>query len=737
MIHLKNYLKTLRYKYKYRGIYNKQKEVMDCGPSALSIVLRYYKKKISISRIAQIAETDYYGTSGKGMIVAAEYFGFTTRGIKIDNKNFFQINNEFLPLICCIKMNSIKHYIVVLEIKNTEVIYIDPLKGIIINTKENFIKKFNNFVLLLKPNENFNEILNDDNNNYILHIIFHQKIKILLIIAFSILISIFGIANSVYYRYLLDDIIPNKNVQSLIYYTILTILIYMIKGIIDICRQFLVLKLSEELDNSIMGIVYKKLFNLPYQFYNSRNTGDIISRIDDVNIIRDGIAQTILTLFMDINLAIVGFCLLYNLNKKLLYLTFIPLFLYILSMRLLKNILQSFNLKILSLKGKLKNLLLESLNGFEKIKSFQKEKYFYNELYDEFKSFTKTGRKYGNLVSIQLTLQQQINVIFSIIVLLIGSMDILNFKMSIGELIMFNSLLLYFINPITNIISLFPNLISFKVANNRINDLLNLKEESLGGSDKHINNYNINFENVSFGYNYRNTILKNINFEIEEGTKVGIVGKSGSGKTTILNLLQNYYTPYNGKINIGNKNINTYSKKTLRRDISCVSQNNYLFSRSILDNFRLANKNLKYEEIKSICQEVGIHTLITQLPNGYNTIINESGTNLSGGEKQKLAIAIALSKKPKILLFDEATSNLDASSELEITNLIEDLKNITILIVSHRLSLVKKCDKIIVLENGQIVECDTHNNLLMNKKSYYHLWNIQMGKKRGEKIEKL
>lgn len=724
---MKNILTSLRVKLKKRK-YDKFKSIQleekDCGPASLSMIFKYYGKNISISNIAQIAKTDFFGTTGKGMITSAKYYGFNTLGKKI--KHIYDINNEMLPCICCTNGKSQLHYVVLFEIYKNIIIYGNPSSGIeSMNIDEFDQEKFSNIILLLEPTKIFFD-LNIDRNNYLLPIIKKCHVKFILIIICSILLSLLGITQSIYYKNIIDIVIPNKAYNYLNKITFFTVLLIISKGVIDILRQYFVLVLSKNIDNELMNIVYKKILYLPFSFYSTKKTGDIISRLEDVSIIRDAIAQIILTIFLDSLLAFVGIIMLSRVNKIMFLISIIPIIFYSILLYYLKNNLKKYNMELLKLKSKVKSSELELINGYEKIKAFNKQDSFFKSISNLFYSYTLKGSKYGNVISIQLTIQEQINLLFNIIILFVGANFILEGTISIGELILFNSLLYYFINPCVNLISLCPKIITAKTSKQRLDDLLDLTEENLAGKIDHIDSGDIEFNNVTFSYNNRNNILKDISFKINSSTKIGIIGNSGSGKTTILNLLLAYYKPDKGTIYLNNNDLNNYSKSTIRNNIVCISQNCFLFNKTIFENFKLANETICEKEILSLCHKVKLDYLIEKLPFGLNSMIYENSSNFSSGEKQKLSIAIALARKPKILLLDEATSNLDATSESIIQNIINSIDNITIIIVSHRLTLTRNCEKILAINDGVIEETGTHQELIQNKGFYYNLWNTQM-----------
>ena len=271
---------------------------------------------------------------------------------------------------------------------------------------------------------------------------------------------------------------------------------------------------------------------------------------------------------------------------------------------------------------------------------------------------------------------------------------------------------------------------SFNISCNRVFSILDNKtfaKEVFG--KKHLNNIkgNVEFKNVTFGYSQGNNILKDLNFKLISGEMIGIVGKSGAGKTTIFNLLCKMYTIKSGDILIDNENINELDEKSIRGNVTIITQNPYIFNMSIRDNLKLVKEDLTDEEMIESCKLACLDEFIDSLPNKYDTIVGENGVVLSGGQKQRLAIARALIQKTKIILFDEATSSLDNETQSEIQKAILNLKNqYSILIIAHRLSTIINCDKIMILENGKITDQGNHKELLDRNNTYKTLYQTEI-----------
>lgn len=710
----------------------KQHDYKDCGCACVATICKTYGLKYPISKIREVAGTDKDGTSALGVIKAAEKLGFSAKGVKANKPE--DIFSEIpLPAIAHVVIdNTMLHYVVIHKISEKEIIVADPAKGIVKYKPIEFFNIWTGVLIILTPTSDFkkgNEVKGVFTRFF--NLLKPQKGLLINIFLASILITVFGIIGSFYFKFLLDDIVPNNLKQSLTIFSIGFIVLAIFKVIMEAFRTQLLIHLGQKLDIPLMLGYYEHVINLPMNFFGTREVGEVISRFNDASNIRQAISGVALTMMIDVFMVLIGGGILYSQSPSLFGLTIIPLVLYGIIVYSFKSSIEKVNRETMEKNSKLTSYLIESLNGIETIKAFNSEREVNLETEKRFIKLIKAIFKNERINNIQVTFKRLVESIFAIIVLWIGSTQVLNGSISFGELLTFNALLAYFLDPIENIINLQPTVQTALVAAERLSEILDLELEKSEQEDKKIKPQslkgNIEFKNVDFRYGTRNLILKNINMTIKKGERIALVGESGSGKTTLAKLLLNFYQCENGEILVNNYNLLDINVEALRDKIAYISQETFLFNGTILENLMLGNPYLTYEEVIEACEKAQIHDFINSLPLRYNTLVEENGSNFSGGQKQRLSIARAILRKPEILIMDEATSNLDSITEKSIERTIHEFsEGITTIIIAHRLSTIMRCDNIYILEKGEIKERGNHKDLLDNKGRYYKLWKEQL-----------
>lgn len=707
----------------------KQHDIQDCGPACIATIAKQYGLKMPVSKIREAAGTDLEGTSVYGIVQAAEKLGFSTKAARVEAKEEI-FDNLPTPFIAHVIMDEVLlHFVVVHKVTKKYILVADPGRGMIKYKIEDFFKIWDDILVFLNPTAKFQK--GDKTKGLFKRfwgLIKVQKGLLVNIFIASILITVLGIGGSFYYKFLIDDILPNNLQANLNSLSIAMLTLLICKVITEFFRKILFIYMAQNIDVPLLLGYYNHVIKLPMNFFGTRKVGEIISRFNDGDKIRNAISSVTLTLMIDILMAVGGGVILYLQNAKLFFTCFIPIVLYLSLVFGFKNKLKKVNRVVMEDNSELSSFLIESLEGIETVKVFNGENLVKIKTENKFLKFMKSCFNHGMTYSVQETLMSVVSGGFGICLLWYGGALVLKGEISMGQLMSFNALLAYFIEPVARLINLQPQLQEAIVASDRLGEILDLELERTAEEDMKPKSIygNIKLEKVDFAYGLKDNVLHNININISPGEKIALVGESGSGKTTIAKLLMGFYEVKEGKISINNININNISKEVLRDKVSYISQDTFFFSGTIKENLEFACDGVTLEMMIDACKKAQIHDYIESLPMGYRTPLEEKGSNLSGGQRQRLSIARALIRKPEILIMDEATSNLDSITERAIQNTLDEcIKDVTTIIIAHRLSTIKKCDKIYVMDKGKVIEEGSHKELL-EKNGYYHkLWSEQ------------
>ncbi|MDO5018780.1 MAG: peptidase domain-containing ABC transporter [Lagierella massiliensis] len=715
----------------------KQHDITDCGAACLATICKQNGYKIGISKIREVAGTDKQGTNAYGVIKAAEQLGFTAQGVKGDQEAFF---SEFpLPCIAHVIVDgALLHYVVVHKITKKQIVIADPAVGIVKLKPEEFFGQvrdgnkppkyqWSGVLILLVKNESFKT--GDDTKGLFsrfFHLIKPQRKLIVNIFLASLVYTILGIIGAFYFKELIDNILPNSLRKTLTTLSIGVILLNIFKVLLNAFRAHLLLYFSQKLDIALLLGYYRHVIELPMNFFGTRKVGEIISRFNDAGKVRDAISGATLTIMIDTLMAIVGGFILYSQSGTLFAVAMVLVILYCVIVFTFNKWYEKLNREEMEANAQLTSYMVESLNGIQTVKAYNAERKVRQET--EFK-FVNLLKKVFNLAwvsNFQTSLITFVQLVGEIVILWVGGISVINGNMTIGTLITFNSLLIYFLDPIKNLVDLQPQMQTAVVAADRLGEILDLEAEKKEIEYKKLSpnslKGDIEIRDLNFRYGTRKLVLEDINLHIKKGERVAFVGESGSGKTTLAKLLLRLYAAEKGEVLIDGNNIKDIQIETLRDKIAYIPQETFLFSGSIHDNLSLGLDESNLSEVIEASKKAQAHDFINELPLRYETRLEENGSNLSGGQRQRLAIARAMLKKPDILILDEATSNLDAITERALDNTINEFaKGMTTIFIAHRLSTIKNCDKIYVFEKGRIIEEGTHMELIDLGGKYSHL----------------
>ncbi len=477
--------------------------------------------------------------------------------------------------------------------------------------------------------------------------------------------------------------------------------------------------------------VLDHLHKMSLRFHLEKQTGSIIRDLERGTQSLSSLINYMIFIILPtvIEVLLVGAILLVTYDINFTLITFSTIIIYILFTLKVTNWRMNFRHDMNRLDSEANSIAVDSLLNYETVKYFNNEKY-------EIKRYSDVLFKWENAAMQSMTTMSLLNFGQAIIItigvtfiMIFASSGVVDGSMTLGDLVLVNALMLQLFVPL-NTLGIVYRQITYALAD--MNMLLKLLDKNIEIIDKKdakdlvVKSGNIKFKNVSFSYNDNRSILKNISLDVPAGKKIAIVGPSGAGKSTIGRLLFRFYNSNKGTISIDGQNIINCTQFSLHENIAVVPQDTVLFNESILFNIQYADNNSSKEDVIKAATLANIHHFIDSLPQKYNTVVGERGLKLSGGEKQRIAIARAVLKKPKIILFDEATSSLDSKSESKILSSMNAIsKDITSLVIAHRLSTIKDAHHIYVLDNGNIIESGNHNHLLSIKGLYFQMWNLQ------------
>lgn len=556
----------------------------------------------------------------------------------------------------------------------------------------------------------------------------HKKIFILDMLA-SFTVSFIGIVYPIVTRTMLNDLIPNKKFKMIFIFGTALLTLYFIRMLLNFFIQYQGHIMGVKMQAQMRHDMFTHLEKLPYSFYDNHETGKLMSRMtNDLMDISELAHHGPENLIVSTITILTSFIYLSTINIWLTIIIFICVpFLAIISV-LLKNRMKDAFMRSRKSIAKINADLESSISGIRVTKAFtnaEKETEKFEKGNEEFVKSRKDAYKaMGQFHSTTSFVTD----IFNVIVLIAGGIFLYKGKITFADYSAFIVSVNLFLTPVTTLINFMEQYQNGVTGFERFIEIMDTKPEKDKDNAKNIEklNGNIEFENVSYGYDGEKNVLKNISLKINQGQTFALVGSSGGGKTTICHLIPKFYTVKNGKIKIDGFDINDITADSLRKNIGIVQQDVYLFNSSIKENILYGRLDATDEEVIEAAKKANIHDYIVSLEDGYETQIGERGVKLSGGQKQRLSIARVFLKNPSILILDEATSALDNATETLIQNALNELcKGRTTIVVAHRLSTIKNADEIAVVSDGKIIEKGTHNELLNLNCEYAKLYKSQ------------
>jgi subfamily B ATP-binding cassette protein HlyB/CyaB len=560
--------------------------------------------------------------------------------------------------------------------------------------------------------------------------IFRYRKPLAHVLIASIFVQCFALVTPLFFQIVIDKVLVHKAVSTLVVVVVGLLII----GVFDVTLQYLrtyaLGHTTSRVDVELGSRLFGHLLRLPLIYFETRPAGQTVARMRELETVRSfltgqGLTSVLDLMFIGIFIAVM---LIYSPSLTLVVLLSIPLYVLIaLAIRpaLREKIKEKFNTGAAS-----QQFLVESIVGIHTLKAAAVEPYLRNEWEDRLAAYVRTSFQAVRLSSLGQGLIQFVSKLTTAVVLFFGAKAVVDGELTVGELVAFNMIMGQVTGPILRLSQLWQDFQQVQVSVDRLGDILNTAPESqrLEHANLPPARGAISIRELTFRYapNGPET-LNRIDIDIPVGQVLGIVGPSGSGKSTLAKLIQRFYRAERGQILIDGIDIGQVDVAWLRRQIGVVLQESTLFNRTIHENIALASPGMSRAQVIAVAKLASADEFISKLPLGYDTPINERGANLSGGQRQRLAIARALATQPRILIFDEATSALDYDNELAIQSSMKQIvQGRTVIIIAHRLAALRNCDRIIALENGQIIEDGSHRDLVARPDGFYgRLWRMQ------------
>ena len=686
-------------------LYIKQTDLKDCGVSCLLSIVRFYGGYVTREYLRDITKTTSSGVSVYSLVEAGEKLGFETKALKGQITKFKETD---FPMIAHVLLNKrIGHFVVIEKVNLKSITIMDPNSGFRKLSFEDWKNITTNVYILYKPKM---KILKQDKETgfwqFLVPILKRYKYSFLLVLFFSIIYTICNILLSYQFQFFLD-LVSDEIIETvhLIFYFLIGVII--LKEITNLFRNVLINYLNHRLDKTLICEIYEHIIKLPYLYFKNRMKGDMITRIQDVFVIREVISKFFVTITIDLFMALFVFFTALYINVKLAYLVLGITIFYILIMLCYNQVITKRMQQMKEKEALVNNHLIESLSSISTIKGMQIEDWLQSRLILKYDDYQDTSFRLYKSCYQENFFKEITYGIGLLIVIYVGVLEVLKGNFSLSKLLVFNSLLGYYFTPIQNLCTIQVLIKESIISFTRIKELLNVPCEKLNIDYKHIKRSlkgNITIRNLEYSYNGINQVLKCDKLDIKNSEHVLFYGISGGGKSTLMKILCRYIDNFQGSIKIDGKNLSQYNLKELREKIVYVSQDEMLYTDTIYNNIVLDHE-ISYQKYLEIIKLTGVDKLIEKSMLKDDMLLDNNASNFSGGEKQRIILARTLVKNSDIYIFDESFSALDIKSErILLKKIFEYLKNKTILVISHRFNNRDLYQKFILIEKGILYE---------------------------------
>lgn len=699
----------------------KQHDISDCAAACLVSIGHYYGYHIRVAKVREYAGTDQNGTTVDGIIKAAGRMGFDADAVRCNKEALF--SHIAFPCIAHVLVNEqIYHYVVIHKVTRRYIWIGDPARGIVKVRPETFFGEVQNQIngiryqwtgILIRFQKNDSFTTNKSSTGkFYLDLMKQEKKLLIQVILASAVYTILGLGGAIYNKVLIDRILPEHHKAALALVSGGILLAYLLKFVMNVLRGQTVIHMGNHLDRHLLHSYVERVLGLPLHFFERRKAGDLVSRFQDADKVKDAISSVVVTVAIDGVIMCIGLILLANTSWILFLWALLIISGYLVLMLLFRERFERYNTMWMEYNSDLSSGIMETLKGIETVKAYNMEAQMKEDAGKRIEKLMDCLFHFGTNINIQSTVEELLGLIGGVVILWLGGNSVIDGTMTVGQLILYYSLFLYFIDPVKNIVNLQSQLQTAVTAANRLIEVFEVEQNVLDRQDGEADyqNGDIVFQQVSFGYRLQKKDVMDVSLHIRQGEKAAVIGENGSGKSTLFKLLLGFYQIDEGEISIGGIPIEKLGAKQLRTRIGYVNQETVFFGESIRKNLQNGCEPVTDEEMVRICKMVKAHDFIMEQPFGYDTVMQEGGSNLSSGQRQRLALARALIKNPDILVLDEFTSNIDSSTEAEIIKILsESCSEKTIIFITHKMQAVAGCEKVYHMDHGRIEEIELQN----------------------------
>lgn len=680
----------------------------DCGAACLATITKHYQRTLTLNRIREAISNGQLGTTLLGLRQGAEALGFNARAVRASSEILERIQEAPLPAIIHWKGN---HWVVLYGKQGKKYVIADPAMAIRYVSSKELQAGWKNWVMLLLEPDPVRFYAQADEKiegfERFLKRVWRYRLILIQALLSALAMGLLSLAFPFLIQILTDEVLVQGDTRLLTAVAIAVIMINVVSSAFRLVEYNLVAHFAQRLQLDFVLEFGRAILRLPLTYYESRRSGEIVSRLEDIQAINQLVSQVVVSIPSQFFMAMVSLSLMLFYSNKLTLLTIAIALLMTVSTFIFLPTLRQKVRSVLVLDAENQGVLVETFKGALTLKTTTAAPQFWEELQSRFGRLANQTLRTIQISIINSTFSSLVSGIGSVAILWFGSNLVINKELTIGQLLAFNAMKGNFITFIGTIIGFVDEYTRVQTATQRLIEVIDSTPEDAGDGSKPAaiisGDADITCANLNFHYPGRLEVLENFSLLIPGGKVIALIGKSGCGKSTLAKVLAGLYTPQSGNIRIGLYNLQDLALDSLRQQVVLVPQDAHFWSRSIVENFRLGSPNITFESIVKACKITEADEFISKLPDKYQTVLGEFGANISGGQRQRLAIARAIATEPPILILDESTAGLDPVSEAEVLDkLLWHRQGKTTILISHRPRVINRADWIVLLEQGKL-----------------------------------